>query len=100
MNRDIAPPGEDYMIRCPKLGHQIVFSYCRSENLGLPCARTLDCWFSHFPVEPYLQKELGLKKWEQVFDTAPKQKMVSLLELIEQARNGQTDEGQDQTEPV
>jgi len=88
------------MIRCPKLGHQITFSYCRSESLGLPCVKTLGCWFSHFPVEVYLRKELSPEKWEQVFDTAPKQKMLSLLELIEQAKNGQNEEGQDQTGPV
>jgi hypothetical protein len=86
MKRESTPPGEDYMIRCPRLGHQIYFAYCRSENMGLPCFKTLDCWFDHFLVEEYLRQELTSDEWEKIFDRPPKPKMLSLVELIEQAK--------------
>lgn len=78
--------GNDYMIRCPRLGHQIYFSYCRIENNGLPCFKTLDCWYTHFPVEEYLRNELEPEEWEKAFARSKTTKMVSLLELIEQAK--------------
>ncbi|KPK30346.1 MAG: hypothetical protein AMK69_03555 [Nitrospira bacterium SG8_3] len=86
MKKDATPPGEDFEIRCPRLGHQINFSYCRRENMGLPCFKTLDCWFEHFLVEEYLRKELEPEEWEKVFNKPPKTKMLSLVELIEEAK--------------
>ena len=71
---NITPPGEDYQIRCPRLGHQIHFHYCRFENKGLPCFKTLDCWYTHFNVEDFLRLELEPKDWEKAFSpssTAP-----------------------------
>jgi len=54
--------------------------------MGLPCFKTLDCWFEHFLVEEYLRKELQPEDWEKIFDRPPKSKMVSLVELIERAK--------------
>ena len=86
MKRDSTPPDDEYMIRCPRLGHQIYFSYCRIENHGLPCFKTLDCWYSHFLVEDYLRKELSPEEWEKAFKRSDKTKTASLVELIEQAK--------------
>ena len=88
MKKKCYPPGKDYQIRCPRLGHQIDFSYCRSENQGLPCFKILDCWFQHFSVEEYLREELEAEEWNTVFGVQPKSKMLSLVELIEQAKRG------------
>jgi hypothetical protein len=86
MKRDSTPPGDDYEIRCPRLGHQISFSYCRKENKGLPCFKTLDCWYSHFLVEEFMRKELTEEEWETAFSRPTQLKTVSLVELIEQAK--------------
>jgi len=86
MTENITVPGDEYMIRCPKLGHQISFSYCRSENMGRPCFKVLDCWFQYFPVEEYLRNELTTEEWGIIFDTPVKSKIQSLMELIEQAK--------------
>ena len=80
------PPADDYEIRCPRLGHQIYFSYCRQENQGLPCFKTLDCWHTHFDVQAHLQAELTPEDYEKTFCKQVKPKMLSLLELIEQAK--------------
>jgi len=86
MEKDIKPPGNEYMIRCPRLGHQVQFDYCRNENNGLPCFKTLDCWFEHFRVEEYLRNELDEDEWKKVFERPAKTKVQSLLEIIEQAK--------------
>ena len=86
MSKKTTPPNDDYQIRCPRLGHQIHFSYCRQENQGLPCFKTLDCWHTHFDVQTFLKAELDAEQWEKAFCGGPKPKMLSLLELIEQAK--------------
>ncbi len=80
------PPGDDLGIRCPRLGHQINFSYCRSENNGLPCFKTLDCWYQHFDVHIYLKNKLSEQDFDKIFLTQGKPKVFSLLDLIEQAK--------------
>lgn len=86
MEKKPKPPSDDYEIRCPRLGHQITFSYCRTENSGLPCFKTLDCWFTHFPVEEFMRMELTPEQWEKVFGRQPKPKILSLVEMIEEAK--------------
>lgn len=82
----ITPPGDDVKIRCPRLGHQIQFSYCRSENNGAPCFKSLDCWHAHFDVVDYFKAEMSEAQWRQAFEKPTTPKMLSLLELIEQAK--------------
>lgn len=79
------PPDDTIKIRCPKLGHQIHFSYCRSENLGLPCAKILNCWFSYFDVEGYLREELTEEDFKRIFLQPQKSKAQSLMDMIDQA---------------
>jgi hypothetical protein len=86
MEKTSQPPDDAYQIRCPRLGHQISFTYCRSENRGLPCFKTLDCWYDHFLVEVHLRAALSPDEWKRAFEVPPKPKMLSLLELIEQAK--------------
>lgn len=81
-----APPENEFTIRCPRLGHQINFAYCRSENLGLPCFKTLDCWFSYFDVHAHLKEKLTEADFKKVFLYTIKPKIFSLMDLIEQAK--------------
>ena len=86
MTKDDAANVDEYSIRCPRLGHAITFSYCRSENNGLPCFKTLDCWFQQFPVESYLKERLTREEWATAFEKSGRTKVQSLLELIEEAK--------------
>ncbi len=96
MSEIIKPPDKTYQIRCPRLGHQIYFTYCRSENQGLPCFKTLDCWWQHFNVDAYLQTELTDDEWQQCFQRKTKPKMVSLVEIIEKAKKAARGENEDE----
>ena len=54
--------------------------------MGLPCFKTLDCWYIHFQVVEYLQQELSDTEWQDAFEKSSTPKMVSLVELIEKAQ--------------
>ena len=92
MKQASSPPDDSFQIRCPRLGQQIHFSYCRQENLGLPCFRTLDCWHLYFDVAAYLRQELSAAEWQDSFEKPPTPKIVSLAELIEKARKQMKEE--------
>jgi hypothetical protein len=51
----------------------------------------LDCWFTHFPVEDFLRRELTVDEWTKVFENPPGSKVQSLMELIEQAKKRKRD---------
>jgi len=83
------PPSDEFTVRCPRLGHQINFSYCRSENSGIPCFKTLDCWHSHFNVHAFLENNLTKDEFEKAFLNKGKPKVFSLLDLINEAKERQ-----------
>ncbi|NNG01325.1 MAG: hypothetical protein HKM93_18180 [Desulfobacteraceae bacterium] len=84
--KDIACIDESYTIRCPRLGHMIDFLYCQTEKGRLPCFKILDCWHEHFPVEQYLKQTLTSEQWDAVISRPQEPKMLSLLQLIEDAK--------------
>lgn len=73
-------------MRCPRLGGEVFFSYCECEAGDLPCARILVCWQAVFPVEEYLRSKLTGEEWMRFCIREPKDKMTTLLELVEQAK--------------
>lgn len=72
-------------IYCRKLGHWLSFSYCRQENNGLPCRKIADCWFEKIPIERFLKENYKEEEISYIFKPS-KQKLTSLIELIEQAK--------------
>jgi len=78
-------------IRCPRLGGEVTFSYCRVEGGNLPCPRILICWHPYFPVEAYLRKHLTQTQWDRLFNQPPKDKMATLVELIAAAKKRKDD---------
>jgi hypothetical protein len=92
MKKEKTPPGDDVMIRCRRLGNPVPFSYCRDENQGLPCFKIMDCWVDHFMIEDFLREQLDSDAWERAFGKPPKEKLLSLIELIEEAKRRQTEE--------
>ena len=83
----IIPPEDEFVIRCPRLGHQIPFSYCLHESGKLPCFKILDCWHNYFQVEKYLKETLTTEEWENTFFTSGQPKILTLIELIQQVKN-------------
>jgi len=73
--------------RCPRLGGPVLFAYCKtsSDNHSV-CWKILDCWWECFDVVGHLKKFLSEDELKELANKKPKPKIVSLVELIEQAR--------------
>jgi hypothetical protein len=80
------PMYDNLQIRCPKLGGEITFAYCKQENGGHCCSRALVCWQFTFPVAAHLKDTLTKDEWDRCFNQPPKDRMTSLLEVIEEAK--------------
>jgi hypothetical protein len=78
--------------RCPRLGGEVTFAYCQQEAGDLPCQRIIACWQSIFPVEVCLRARLTPEQWERFCHHKPKEKLVTLMELIEAAKARKRDE--------
>ncbi|MDT8378616.1 MAG: hypothetical protein RQ739_06975 [Desulfotignum sp.] len=81
-----ALPPDDTMVRCPRLGHQVPFKYCRVENTGAPCFKTLDCWHGHFDVVAYFRETLSEEAFAAAFMNQGRPKVQTLMDLIQQAQ--------------
>jgi hypothetical protein len=81
---------EDVLPRCPRLGHELAFGYCRQETRGKPCRLILDCWWERFDVRGFLQANLPAETMTQVENASagpPPSKVLSLAEIIQQAKD-------------
>jgi hypothetical protein len=73
--------------RCPRLGHEVRFGYCRTLEGNTVCTRILNCWWELFAVEEFLRAQLTDEEFAALAaPPPPKPKVLSLLELIEQAK--------------
>jgi hypothetical protein len=76
-------------LRCPRLGGEVYFAYCEREGGDLPCSRIITCWHAFLPIEKYLRWKLSPEQWDRCFSQQPKAKVVTLIELIEAAKQSQ-----------
>jgi hypothetical protein len=79
---------DDLLVRCPRLGHELTFAYCRREGGTLPCPRVVACWSARFPVADHLRAGMPEQDWERFLLLKPKEKVASLLEIIDKAKRG------------
>ena len=77
------------IIRCPRLGGEVPFSYCEREAGELPCRQVVRCWNAGFPVEEYLRETLTPEVWDRFRSEVPKDRMTTLLDSVEAARQRQ-----------
>ncbi len=66
------------------------FGYCRQETGGKPCRLVLDCWWENFDVRGFLQAHLPpetMAQVERAGTVPPPPRVVSLLDMVQQARD-------------
>ena len=81
---------QDILPRCRRLGHEIIFGYCRQETGGKPCRLILDCWWEQFDVRSFLQAHLpeaDMAQVERAAASPPPSKVLNLVEMIQQAKD-------------
>ena len=67
------------------LGHEVGFDYCRNPGSDKPCRKIFDCWYDKFDVVTFIKQNYGEEMIAKL-NAPPKPKILSLLELIEQAQ--------------
>jgi hypothetical protein len=67
------------------LGGEITFSYCRQPGQELPCRKIFDCWWEEFDITAFMTENFTEETRNSVTQP-PKQKALSILEIVEQAR--------------
>ena len=74
--------------RCPRLGGDVSFAYCcAGEGDTGPCYKVLDCWWERFDVVAHMKANLSPEAFDSLkARRPPPNKMASLVELIQQAR--------------
>lgn len=89
---------QEQLLHCRRLGHEVTFGYCRQEAGGKPCRLIVECWWTQFDVHGFLKANLpaaAMTQIESASTTLPSQKMLSLLEMIQQAKDRHPTENPD-----
>ena len=71
--------------RCPQLGHEVHFSYCRMPGSETPCRKIFDCWWESLDITSFVTDHYDEATVQRI-SAPPPPKTDTLLELIEQAR--------------
>ena len=81
---------DELSTRCPMLGHQVPFSYCRQCGGALPCRKIADCWSGRIDILGFLNSSFSEEELLQI-TAPPKPKLLQIVELARAARdwNGQ-----------
>lgn len=69
--------------RCPRLGHDLTFLYCRKPGDEIPCAKIYDCWWESFDIKAFMEENYSEDILEKIHKPQ-KLKTQSLLELLQE----------------
>ena len=53
---------------------------------NIPCSKIFDCWWEFFDVNAHLNEILSVDIYEKLVKTRPKPKVLSIVEMIEEAK--------------
>ncbi len=74
--------------RCPMLGHDLAFSYCREPGREIPCSKIFDCWWERFDITGFMRVNYPPETVAEILK--PRQpKVASLFEIIQKAKKNQ-----------
>jgi len=75
------------IIRCPPLGGEVPFRYCRTVNEDLPCRRIILCWEFRIEISKFLSKHYSIDQIQHALSQPTKSRVETIIELIEKAKN-------------
>jgi len=76
---------DDRAMRCPRVGGEVNFRFCRFENNMLPCRFIVGCWQGQMDIEAFLDEQYSQEELDSIF-TPPRPKMETLVDLMEKAK--------------
>ncbi len=81
---------DDVMIRCPQLGGEVPFRYCRTINEDLPCRKILVCWEFRIEISKFLNEHFTAEQIQCALAPPTKTRLDTILELVARAKkNGE-----------
>jgi hypothetical protein len=75
------------IIRCPQLGGEIPFRYCRTVNEDLPCRRIIACWEFRIEISQFLNHHYSLDQIQRALSPPSKTRLETILDLVDKAKN-------------
>jgi len=75
-----------FIIRCPQLGGEVPFRYCRTLNENLPCRRIMVCWEFRIEISKFLGEHFSIDQIQCALAPPTKTRLDTILELIEKAK--------------
>jgi hypothetical protein len=79
---------DEKIIRCPRIGGDVNFLFCRTENNLFPCRWIVGCWQTRIDIRKFLDEHYSEEERKKSL-TSSKSKLVSLVEIIEKVKKGQ-----------
>ncbi len=77
---------DSQIIRCPQLGGEVPFKYCRTLNEDLPCRKIIICWEFRLAIAQFLSDHYSLDQIQKALAPPTKTRMETILELVEKAK--------------
>lgn len=77
---------DDLLIRCPMLGGEVPFRYCRTLNEELPCRKIIICWEFRIEIGKFLGDHYSLDQIQKALAPPMKTRLETILELVEKAK--------------
>jgi hypothetical protein len=74
------------VIRCPQLGGEVPFRYCRTVSEDLPCRRMMVCWEFRIEISKFLSEYYSMDQIQCALTPSNKTRLDTILELIEKAK--------------
>lgn len=72
--------------RCPSLGGEVPFLYCRQLNVGGPCHRLISCWSERFDIYGYIKEIYTKEEIEKYFMHSGQGRLNNILKELERIK--------------
>jgi len=76
---------DELTIRCPQLGGEVPFRYCRTVHENLPCQRVMVCWEFRIKTSEFLSEHYSIDQIQCALTPPAMTRLDTILELIEKA---------------
>ena len=76
---------DEKTMRCPRVGGEVTFRFCRFENNMLPCRFIVGCWQGQMDITEFLDEHYSEDELNRIF-APPKPKIESLVGLMEKVQ--------------
>ena len=82
------------IIRCPQLGGEVPFRYCRTVNQDLPCRRMMVCWEFRLEMPKFLREHYSMDQIQCALTPPNQTRLDTILEIVEKAKRTKEEEGE------